>query len=296
MRPIPAASVLRLDPAHQPLWRDDTTIQFGVDRRAEVTLSEHWHEPLLRQLQQGIRSGSFDVVAHRLGAPRDEARRLLHTLDPAMHTAPLEPLRVRVDTLDPADEGARFWAMDVLAQAGFHPSDAGDGVIEIVLVRGAATSRAFADRLAADRPHMPVALDRGGATIGPLVIPGRTPCLACRDAHETAADPAWPLVHTQLIGDSGPGMGAIRVVMAAAATGGLLREPQAEGVVLRLSADGRRKRTRIDFAPTCLCRDHDPRRDHRRPERRAPRGNARVPGAPAPASGSTRARASAQRA
>jgi len=33
--------------------------------------------------------------------------------------------------------------------------------------------------------------------IGPFVVPGRTACLRCVDAHRTDADPSWPLLVRQ---------------------------------------------------------------------------------------------------
>ncbi len=33
--------------------------------------------------------------------------------------------------------------------------------------------------------------------VGPFVVPGRTACLRCLDAHHTDADPAWPLLVRQ---------------------------------------------------------------------------------------------------
>jgi hypothetical protein len=43
-----------------------------------------------------------------------------------------------------------------------------------------------------DRPHLPVSAYRGHATIGPLVIPGRTPCLNCLHLLRRDTDPEWP--------------------------------------------------------------------------------------------------------
>jgi len=39
--------------------------------------------------------------------------------------------------------------------------------------------------------HLPVVLDERRVRIGPLVVPGATPCLGCHDAHRAAADPGW---------------------------------------------------------------------------------------------------------
>jgi bacteriocin biosynthesis cyclodehydratase domain-containing protein len=46
-------------------------------------------------------------------------------------------------------------------------------------------------------PYLLVRLTEGRAVIGPFVVPGRTACLRCVDAHCTDADPAWPLLVEQ---------------------------------------------------------------------------------------------------
>jgi bacteriocin biosynthesis cyclodehydratase domain-containing protein len=46
-------------------------------------------------------------------------------------------------------------------------------------------------------------MSEGAATIGPFVVPGRTACLRCVDAHATDADPSWPLLVTQYASRAG---------------------------------------------------------------------------------------------
>ena len=48
-----------------------------------------------------------------------------------------------------------------------------------------------------DRPHLPIVVFRGRASIGPLVIPGRTACSRCLYLQHRDADPGWPGVLTQ---------------------------------------------------------------------------------------------------
>jgi bacteriocin biosynthesis cyclodehydratase domain-containing protein len=49
----------------------------------------------------------------------------------------------------------------------------------------------------ADRPHLLLRFTEGRAVVGPFVVPGRTACLRCLDAHHADADPAWPLLVRQ---------------------------------------------------------------------------------------------------
>ncbi|MGB5953078.1 MAG: hypothetical protein WBG57_11285 [Ornithinimicrobium sp.] len=50
--------------------------------------------------------------------------------------------------------------------------------------------------------HAPVVVDQHRVVLGPVVSPGRGPCLICLDLRRTDRDPAWPLVAAQL--DSAP--------------------------------------------------------------------------------------------
>lgn len=259
MRPLRSISVLRIDPAHQPLWRDDDTLQFGIDRRAEITLTEPWHGPLVDELRRGIRRESFDVIAHGLGAPRAEARELLKQLNPVIHVAPLLPPPLRIQAEDSDDAPAVMWMAENLAHAGFRiVDDAPLTAVSVRIVRGAAVAAQFAADLAADRPHLPIAFDAGGASIGPLVAPGRTPCLSCRDLQLADADPAWPRLHAQLIGRAGGRISASRVALAAPLVTELLREANPGSRVVRVSADGQRHRHPVAFHEGCLCRAVSP--------------------------------------
>lgn len=49
-----------------------------------------------------------------------------------------------------------------------------------------------------DHPHLYVRPLLGGAVVGPLVRPGRSPCLGCLDQVRTDADRAWPALLAQL--------------------------------------------------------------------------------------------------
>ena len=64
--------------------------------------------------------------------------------------------------------------------------------------------------------HLSVVVREASVLVGPLVRPGRTPCLRCLDLHRTDADPDWPALATQLAARAGEGTEA---VLAAAAAG-----------------------------------------------------------------------------
>jgi bacteriocin biosynthesis cyclodehydratase domain-containing protein len=51
------------------------------------------------------------------------------------------------------------------------------------------------------RPHLLVAVRETSAVIGPLVLPGASPCLRCLELARADRDPAWPVLAAQLVGD-----------------------------------------------------------------------------------------------
>jgi bacteriocin biosynthesis cyclodehydratase domain-containing protein len=70
-----------------------------------------------------------------------------------------------------------------------------------VLVGVGEPRRELLDQLMRDsRPHLLVRMREGEALLGPFVVPGRTACLRCVDAHLADGDPCWPLVVAQYAG------------------------------------------------------------------------------------------------
>ena len=54
--------------------------------------------------------------------------------------------------------------------------------------------------------------------VGPLVVPGRTSCLACADLHRRDADPSWPALAAQLTAGQLPPSGATVTCLLTAVT------------------------------------------------------------------------------
>lgn len=268
MPPLTTAPLLRLDPAFPPLWRDGETVQFGRDGDVRVRVDHPWVEPLIAALRSGIRPNSFDVVAHGLGAGRHEARRLLDALRPVLERAPSTLPAVWVDAVNLVDSRPEAWMRAALDEGGAPVAERGQtGATAVVLLQGAAATMHVAEYLRADVPHLPVAFEVDGITIGPWVVPGRTPCLACRDGHERDRDPAWPLLHSQLIGRSGTactpagvaeaaGM-ALRLLNASAAGDAHADDHGAAQAapLVRLTGNGRRVWRSVRFHEECRCRE-----------------------------------------
>ncbi len=255
---MPRSSPLltRIAPEFAPLWRDGDTLQFGVAGDVRVRVDRPWVERLVSRLCEGIPLASFDVAAHALGAPRRDARDLLDALAPVLRTdAPPAPA-VWAESLNIGDSRIGGWMLDALADLGVQEAARTDpGAVGILLVHGSAAAAQLNAYQREDIAHLPVAFDFGGVSVGPLVVPGETPCLACRDGHERDRDPAWPLLHCQLVGRTDSAIPHALVAETAGIVERLLRADAAESTMVRLSADGTRRRSAVRFHAECRCRE-----------------------------------------
>lgn len=73
----------------------------------------------------------------------------------------------------------------------------GDVDLEIIVTVGSAPVAVTLPSMVEERPHLVVATDEAGATVGPLVQPGETACTRCVDMHHTDRDPGWPYLSLQ---------------------------------------------------------------------------------------------------
>ena len=87
-------------------------------------------------------------------------------------------------------------AADAGAGGGADPARAD---LVVLLDRGAADASRADQLLAQDVPHLSVVVRETSIVVGPLVLPGRGPCLRCLDLHRSERDRQWPLVLAQLV-------------------------------------------------------------------------------------------------
>lgn len=289
MPPITPQTLTRLDPAYPLLWRDVDTVQFGMEDVVRVSVCEPWVDPLLQSLRDGIRPSAFDVVAHGAGAPRDAARDLLSALKPVLRTdaPPLPP--IWIESLNMTDSRIAARAEIALVDEGFTMTERDAHAVAVVLVEGAASARQLATHLRDDIAHLPIAFEVGGTTIGPLVVPGRTPCLSCRDGHERDRDPAWSMLHAQLVGAASGHVTAARTAEAAALAARILADPGRANAVksVRINPDGRRVWRSVRFHAECRCREQS---------FRSPEGSGKAAARPVPKHATTTVPASARHA
>ena len=212
------------------LWRGRDCVQFAEDVVVDRVTPEHltWLSSL-----DGLRLA--DEIEDNLPLPVAEAGRLLRALAAAggLEDAARMPASMRwvapddrdaalrrfgaavrtyrgadlasiaVDRRDRArvavvgSGGLRDRVSPALADAGLRESEVADATVVILADAQHPDVPAFFDHDVQDLPHLNVALLGAVATVGPLVVPGRTSCLRCAHLHRRDADPAWPLLAVQ---------------------------------------------------------------------------------------------------
>jgi len=187
-------------------------------------------------------------------------------------------------------------ALDAAGVAGrwVAPTAEVDGDAVLLLAHHLVPPHMPAPLMAADVPHVPVVFAADGVTVGPVVRPGRTACLACLAAHERDRDPAWPALASQLVARRPGAVPRASAMEAGTLAARLLRAavgtaaPTATTSV-RSTADGRRAWRSHRPHETCLCRATEG------PDR-SPRGSATAPAPLARSPDSTRSTGCARRA
>ena len=252
--------MLRLAPSHPPLWRTPTSVQLGIDDERPLTGLQPWQERLLDALVDGIPDGRLVPLARELGAGPDEANAFLSRIRDALvaDAAPVPPVRIEL----PADLGHDDETTLVagLAAAGLEIDACerwalppGPGPVVVVAAQLIDPHRAA--RLAAeDTPHLPIELAGDRVVVGPLVVPGRTACIACLHADRRDRDPEWPLVAAQLLARPSVATEPLLLVEAAALAARLLRTGDAGRSVVLTAADGQRETRAHRPHAACLCR------------------------------------------
>lgn len=251
--------VLQLDPAIPRVWRDPTTLQFGVDPVVAV-LDEVTPglERLVEVLAAGVSETGYPMLAEHHGVSEVEARRLREAAAACLvgEQAPASSARALVLGDNPQAAGIAA----VLGDAGLRTSDPRSPALVLLVADRVVSPADHRGWLQRDVPHLPVVVGDTAITIGPLVEPGRTGCLHCVGLHRRDADAAWPAIATQLTTLPRPAPHPLRTASAIAIVTRMvarrLREGAAAGpgIELRVAGDGDELSERSFAAhPDCRC-------------------------------------------
>lgn len=258
------AMILRLDPRRPFVWRTPSSIQIGIDPVVVVLEDvDDGDARVLASLATGVTRQGLSVIGGAAGV--DEARldALVEALRPALEPArPAEGAQVQPATvcvIGSVPAAARIAGL--LAAAGHrvlaataHDDLGTEHISAAVLVSHHVIDPFEHLRwLNRDIPHLAVVFGELAATVGPLVRPGATPCLACVEQQRTDADPAWPAIGTQLWGVPAAADTTLLATEAALETVRMLAERPEDQV--RIDAErGERIRRRWDYSARCGCR------------------------------------------
>lgn len=212
-----------------PLHVSESVVQFGADPAHRIQTTEEWQRALIAELQWGIRSDALALTTFATGAPRDQSQALLQALTPALCERELQrAVPVRTESLSAPDGALEYRVREALLARGGHlsASDAGDAVT-VLVVAGAVAPMHGAPFMRDDRAFLPLAYELGGVRVGPLVVPGGTPCLMCRDLTLADEDVQWPALQVKLIGRRPPQSSVDQTQLAVGVASELLAEDRA---------------------------------------------------------------------
>ena len=286
--------MLRLAPSHPPLWRTESSLQLGTDGAVRIDDITGWQEQLLDALIEGIPDAMLLPLARSLGAAHAEAERFVAEIGAALVPGPAERLVVRAEL--PSDVGfaeseafAHGWraaGLDTRAITPWCADDHDPRIPAIVVADGLVDPRRAAALMSSDTTHLPITLAGDRIVVGPVVVPGRSACLACLHAHRADADPTWPLVAAQLIGRARTPTDTGHSIEAAVLSARLLRRATATSAA-SLS---------VTLSATNVRRVWHAHRPHERCLCRSPEGTAIAPVHEIPTARPTTATATARRA
>jgi bacteriocin biosynthesis cyclodehydratase domain-containing protein len=196
--------VLRLDSRFAVVWRDPFSLQFGVDP-ARVVLREVTpaDERMIAALANGVSRSGLAVIAATSGGTEADATALLKALRPLLvDPAPPSPA-CRVSIVGSGDTVERIAGSLALAgvQVAVAPTVTGEECdLGITIGHYVLDPQTYGFWLRRDLPHLPVVFGDDSVTMGPLVDPGRTPCLYCLEHFRRDADASWAAIASQLWG------------------------------------------------------------------------------------------------
>lgn len=219
-------------------------------------------ELLLEALRVGTSAGTARLIATRAGASDARVDEVLDALRPVLvrssdPTPPRAP-RVVVEGGGTAADALR----SLLRGEGCETvADEAEPDLAVLIADFAVAPARAAHWLAADVPHLAVIFGDEAVRIGPLVEPGRGPCLHCADRDRIDLDPDWPRLVIQALGVTAPTRTALAdAAVAVAAADVVLRRVLAGwtglGCVERTYSDasGAFTERRLEPHRECACR------------------------------------------
>ena len=218
----------RIAGRNRPLVRADGSLQFGLEpehglRLDGLTAAEmEWVAGLDGTSDPAATGASADIAPDRVLA-------LLRLLQDHLYAAVL----ARADTcVRVQGRGALASTItDLLRQAGVGDLERDDLAatsiqyrrkpdVVVLAIAGPVDPEVGSPWFARGIPHLPVSISASHVSVGPMVVPGETPCLGCLDLVRTDGDPSWRWLRQQVEAHGGlaegeSALGAIGAGLAA---------------------------------------------------------------------------------
>lgn len=196
-----------LRPGAPLLRRDATHLQVGTS--PGIVIADRPGLMALLRLLDGVRDldrlqDLADVTIPELATPVADVLIELRAVGAVVDAAATTGLAARRGVarigfdVQPGADSLAVTTRTLLAAVGVHQQAPSEPDLLVIMSIGE-TSRTIYERaslLGID--HLPVVVDEDRVRIGPLVRPGRTPCVGCHDLHRTDWDSAWPALVLQL--------------------------------------------------------------------------------------------------
>jgi bacteriocin biosynthesis cyclodehydratase domain-containing protein len=250
--------VLRIDPRVPLVWRDPTSMQFGVDEpRVILRDLDPTTERMIAALTAGVSpSGLAMIGGAKAGALLDQLAAVLESATPSVARVVIVGRSTVADRLAAVltTEHCTVERVRDAAAAEDRDADLGIAVGEFVL-----DPQLHGLWLRRDVPHLPAIVGDLRVSIGPLVEPGSSPCLHCVHLWRRDTDAAWPAIAAQVWGRTAA-IGELAATEAAAAiarlaVGRLRNGPGTAQRHLIELATGARSVEAVAVHPECECSD-----------------------------------------
>lgn len=225
--------VMHIDPRSPLVWRDPSSLQFGIDDPlvviSEVTSAQ---ERMISALVSGVSRSGLEMIARSAHALPGELEDLVGQLEPVLAER-VEPARGSVHIA-----GAGPTADHVTQLLRSSGVELGDDLAGFAVLLGhyVIAPELYGRWLRRDIPHLPVVYGDSTVRIGPVVEPGAGPCLYCLERYRTEADAAWPAIASQLWGRHSPLETPLLAAEIAAIVTRILLERLAHGPALTAEA------------------------------------------------------------
>jgi len=262
-----------LRPGAPVLRRDSNHLQIGTspgivirDRPGLMHLLLHLEEVgtthIPADLLQELTALGVLVDSTLWGSPPDDELRA-HTLTGSVEQA---AARAHTSVAVHSDAGTNRVAASVvqlLNDSGVTVLNDVDPELLVVITTAEPSRHLFVDAVRDGLDHLIVRCDENRVLIGPLVVPGRTPCLSCYDLNRSQWDRSWPALVRQFGSPSVhvnlPAITHLTEHAAAGEIAGMVLEhldggPSARGLVLSVGPHQRERESwPLKFHPRCSC-------------------------------------------